>query len=249
MFVERIPMRRKGVLAICATVCLLGSNGCSTHLKLPSVYETVGSSVSRPILDLTVTKIRYVDARDTELETQQFFLNPRWSVGHGYFDRSVQDIVTDAVKVELTTRSVKRISKGIPRTTPTLELECRVDHFDVTVRKGDYRQQIMSAKVSCTFRWLDPKTGQIENESTQSEERETIRFSYISQGRLNYLNTSDMKALEFHGNLLVQQLLPRVLHKELDMNQYLRQFAKEPSVLVKRKQDRGRTAVFSEPAQ
>ena len=229
MFIERITMRSEGVLVICGIVCLLGSNGCSTRLKLPSVYESVGSSVTLPALDLTVTKIRFIDNRGAQLESHQFFVETAWSAAQGYFDRSVQDIVTDAVEVELANRSIKRISRKTFPTTPTLELECRIDHFDVTVRKGDYKQQIMSAKVSFTFRWLDPATGQIENESTQSEEREAIRFRYISQGRLNPFHTPDMKALEFHGNLLVQQLLPRVLHKELSMNQYLRQFAKKPS--------------------
>jgi hypothetical protein len=134
------------------------------------------------------------------------------------FDGPVAEFVREAIESELQ-RAGQTL--GDPSSS-TAVLHCDLLQFQASIAEPFMQSATLDLSVAIKFEWKDPKTGAVLG----SNERSEHRSRKLGMGKVPHLASFDQAVLQDYGNEMYNDLLPRVIEKELCSISLLQQPAK-----------------------
>jgi hypothetical protein len=130
----------------------------------------------------------------------------------GRFDKPVTDIVREAVAAELRKAGHTLVD---PAGSPII-LNCEILHFEATTQEPFMSSSTLDLAVTLRFEWQDVKA----NNMLATNERSEHRFRKLGFGNTVAL-PFDSAVVEGYGIEMVNEMLPRVIEKELQLPPFL----------------------------
>jgi hypothetical protein len=201
-------------------LCLGGivafSTACRSTLKTTYApfYKPDYSNVAKaPVTLQTVS-----DRRSTKPNV--YYLNSN-NGDTGQFDRPAADIVREAVAAEL-----QRAGLTLGDTASSaVALNCQVLELQANITEPFMRSPTLDLSVAILFEWKDTKNGSLLG----SNERSEHRSRKLPAGIVPHLGSLDHEIVQGYGNELINDMLPRVIEKELRSTSFLQRASKPPS--------------------
>lgn len=195
------------VLAACSTT----ANVTYQPISTPSYTEKLGPRIS----------IRSVTDERT-LPPNEYWMNPRVPLDTAKYSRPVASIVQEALQTEFQRAGTPPETETGTRSGSahdTLALDCRVVDFKAVFTPSTklFGSNAIEMIVALRFRWLDPKNGQLVEENERAERRH--RDVGLGTPTLPF----EASQIEDYGTQLVNELLPAVIAKEIQLNKRLRE--------------------------
>jgi hypothetical protein len=195
---------------------LIFLSGCATTLK--TAYAPVSEPIYTERINIPVVIKKVVDKRNMDPFTYY-----QKGVDTAKFDRAVTDIIREALTTEfqrLGLRIVKNEEHALSENL--VSVECEVLDFGAIVKERFLKSNVLELSVAIKFKWLDPTTGTVLEENERVEKR----IRKLGWGEVPTL-PFDSEIIEDYGNQLINDLLPRVIEKELRANNVLKVKAKK----------------------
>ena len=190
--------------------------GCTTTLK--TTYAPVSEPIYTERINLPVVIKKVIDKRNVEP-----FIYYQKGMDIAKFDKSVTQIVREALTTELQRLGLQVVKAEKPISYKnTVALECEVIEFGAVVTEKFLGSNVLKLTVAIKFKWLDPTTDTVLEENERIEKR----VRKLGWGEVPSL-PFDSEIIEDYGNQLINDLLPRVIEKELRANKILKMRAKK----------------------
>ncbi len=208
-------------LAMIAGLAVLGFlTGCQSTLKTtynPTYTTTYFSATNVPVRLAAVS-----DRRGTK---PTVYYGNATTGDMGQFDQPLSNIVQEAIVTEF-----RRAGFALSDTaTRAIVVSCEVLDFKATVTQPSFRSLVLDLSVVVAFEWKDPGTNRLLARNERSERRSR------KLGMGSPMLPFDQVVIQGYGEELVNDMLPRVIEKELQLNPLLqgrqfprRQFVDEP---------------------
>lgn len=198
------------MISIIFAIILLFVSGCSSTLK--TVYSPTFTPIYTEKINMPVMLRGVTDKR-----SMNPFTYYREDMDTGNFDRAITDIVREAVEKEFQRLGLQVLnSKDSVGTKNITIVDCEVLDFQATITKGFFSSDVLDLSVSIRFRWIDSKTSKVLEEN----ERSMKKTQKIGFGNTPVLPMGTTQIKEY-GNELINNLLLRVIEKELRLNKFL----------------------------
>jgi len=202
------------VLILALLVCVAGV-GCRTTTS--SHYQPQDPPTYARVWDQAIYLRRVADLR-TNAEPNVFY---RHYQDEARYDRSIRFIVHEAVLQELIRAGLRSA-----RMAPEAYLECDVLEFKADVTEHETGSPDLELALVIRFRWLVPESDQVLAENIRRLERRRV------------LGSADVVALPFDveqvqgfGHELLNDMLPRLIERELTLNSWLAERSQARTVL------------------
>jgi len=125
----------------------------------------------------------------------------------GEFDRPAADIVREAVETEL-----ERAGQTLCESSSSAAvLSCELLELRASIAEPFMESATLDLNVAIRFEWRDPKSGAVLG----SNERSEHRSRKLSRNGVPRLAAFDQAVVRDYGNEMINDLLPRVIEKEL----------------------------------
>ena len=189
-------------------VILSISTGCQSTMQGvygPSYLTTYAIAPGTPVFITGVS-----DRRRGKPEA--YYFNPR-NGDVGQFDKPVADIVREAMKWEFQRGGLTLADTGNAK----YAVDCEILEFKATLTERLFQSSILDMSVVVNFEWRDSGTGAV----LASNERSERRSHQLTMGERPTL-PFDTGVIQSYGNELVNDMLPRVIEKELNFAPFLR---------------------------
>lgn len=190
--------------------------GCTVTLK--TTYTPVSEPIYTEKINIPVVIKKIIDKRSMGPSTYY-----QRDTDTAKFDRAVTDIIREALRTEF-----QRLGLRIVKDRESIDsenlvfVECEVLDFEATVIEKFLSSNVLELSVAIKFKWLDPTTGTILEENERVEKR-TRKLGWGEIPNLPF----DSELIKDYGNQLINDLLPRVIEKELRANKVLKLKAKK----------------------
>lgn len=188
-------------------------SGCSSTLPvsyMPSSLPHYARSIGGSVVIKNITDSRSMDG----LTYYEFHLDK------GNFDKPLKNIVQVALETELKRAGLTVVSNPDSTATPDVFLDCNIMDCKALINEKLFANTL-DLYMSLRFRWTDAKTGQLLDE-TENTERETRQLG-IHKPKL----PTGAREIEDYGNRLINILLPRVIEKGINAFGRISNIAKE----------------------
>ncbi|MGA3265946.1 MAG: SEL1-like repeat protein [Verrucomicrobiota bacterium] len=196
-------MKTTMFLAELSLLCIIAvSTGCKSTSSMSyqptytTTYPNVGGKVAVALGTIS-------DKRD--VQPAVYYQNSR-NGDTGQFDRPVAETVREAISTELQ-RAGHEVSQPAGR---SLVLDCEILSFQATMSEPPFRSPVLDLAVSLRFEWKDAKANTVLAANERSEQR-SRKTGYGHRVKLPF----DAGVVKEYGAELVNDMLPRVIEKEL----------------------------------
>jgi hypothetical protein len=192
---------------------LVLSSGCQSTLTTAYApcYKPDYSKVAR----IRVALQPVTDQRSDKPNV--YYLNSK-NGDTGEFDRPAADIVREAVETEL-----ERAGQTLCESSSSAAvLSCELLELRASIAEPILQSPTLDLSVAIRFEWRDPKSGAV----LRSNERSERRSRKLSMGGVPRLAGFDQTVVRDYGNEMINDLLPRVIEKELCSVSLLQQTGK-----------------------
>lgn len=132
----------------------------------------------------------------------------------GQFAKPVADLVREALAAELQQGGLSLSDKA----SATATLSCEVLELKAAITEPFLRSPILDLSVALGFEWKDAKTGSVLARNERSERRSRK----LGMGNVPSLPFGQAVVKDY-GNELINDMLPRVIEKELASISFLRE--------------------------
>lgn len=195
-------------LIVCSIISFL-IIGCTMTTK--SIYRPVSPTIYTERVKIPVIVKAVIDKRS--MGPLVYYQKDLDTVS---FDRPVTLIVKEALITEFRHLGLQVLEEKSTSPENTFLVECEVLDFGAVINEAGFFSDTLTLSVALKFKWIAYKSGDVLEENERIEKR----TRKIGKGEAPVLPFG-IPQIEDYGKQLVNDLLPRVIEKELRLNKLL----------------------------